>query len=140
MQAYLYDGYWEDIGTVKAFYESNLALTDENPNFRCADKTHAGCLGCRISASLPATGTLQHEIALVMSPSSCVSKSLCSFYDKDAPIYTMSRFLPPSKVLDAEVTNSILGDGCVVRLISVLDPKCSLPCQDEFLQHALLTR
>lgn len=27
----------------------------------------------------------------------------------------MSRFLPPSKVLDAEITNSILGDGCVVR-------------------------
>jgi hypothetical protein len=26
-----------------------------------------------------------------------------SFYDKDAPIYTMSRFLPPSKVVDAEV-------------------------------------
>ena len=48
-------GYWEDIGTVRAFYESNLALTDSpNPNF--------------------------------------------SFYDKDAPIYTMSRFLPPSKV------------------------------------------
>ena len=27
----------------------------------------------------------------------------------------MSRFLPPSKVLDAEVNDSILGDGCVVR-------------------------
>lgn len=27
----------------------------------------------------------------------------------------MSRFLPPSKVLDAEINNSILGDGCVVR-------------------------
>lgn len=23
---------------------------------------------------------------------------VCSFYDRDAPIYTMSRFLPPSKV------------------------------------------
>ena len=38
-----------------------------------------------------------------------------SFYDKDAPIYTMSRFLPPSKVQDAEVSNSVLGDGCVIR-------------------------
>lgn len=29
--------YWEDIGTVRAFYESNLALTDSpNPNFRWA--------------------------------------------------------------------------------------------------------
>ena len=27
----------------------------------------------------------------------------------------MSRFLPPSKVQDAEVNNSVLGDGCVIR-------------------------
>lgn len=39
----------------------------------------------------------------------------CSFYDKDAPIYTMSRFLPPSKVQDAEIVDSILGEGCVIR-------------------------
>jgi ADP-glucose pyrophosphorylase len=35
IQAYLYDGYWEDIGTVEAFYEANLALTDSpTPKFR----------------------------------------------------------------------------------------------------------
>lgn len=39
----------------------------------------------------------------------------CSFYDYDAPIYTMSRFLPPSKVAEAEISNSILGDGTVIR-------------------------
>lgn len=72
VQAHLFKGYWEDIGTVRAFYESNLALTDSpNPNF--------------------------------------------SFYDKDAPIYTMSRFLPPSKVMGADVERSILGDGCIVE-------------------------
>jgi glucose-1-phosphate adenylyltransferase len=72
VQAYLYNGYWEDIGTVKAFYDANLALTDSpNPAF--------------------------------------------SFYDKDAPIYTMSRFLPPSKIIDATVERSILGDGCTVE-------------------------
>ena len=36
VQAYLYDGYWEDIGTIEAFYEANLALTDSpKPDFRC---------------------------------------------------------------------------------------------------------
>ena len=40
---------------------------------------------------------------------------VCSFYDYDAPIYTMSRFLPPSKVADADISNSILGDGTVIR-------------------------
>jgi glucose-1-phosphate adenylyltransferase len=27
VQAYLFDGYWEDIGTIDAFYQANLALT-----------------------------------------------------------------------------------------------------------------
>ena len=31
--AYIFDGYWEDIGTVGAFFEANLALTDEIPPF-----------------------------------------------------------------------------------------------------------
>jgi len=29
--AFIYDGYWEDIGTIRSFYEANLNLTD--PNF-----------------------------------------------------------------------------------------------------------
>lgn len=31
--AYPFEGYWEDIGTMRAFYESNLALTGPNPPF-----------------------------------------------------------------------------------------------------------
>lgn len=35
IQAHMYDGYWEDIGTIEAFYRSNLALTVEpKPDFR----------------------------------------------------------------------------------------------------------
>lgn len=29
--AYLFDGYWRDIGTIKSFYEENLSLTDSVP-------------------------------------------------------------------------------------------------------------
>lgn len=36
--AYLFDGYWEDIGTIKAFYESNLLLCDTNPPFKFHDE------------------------------------------------------------------------------------------------------
>jgi len=72
VQAYAFKGYWEDIGTVEAFYNANLSLA--NPE------------------------TAQF-----------------SFYDRAAPIYTMSRFLPPSKILDAEVSHSIIGDGCVIK-------------------------
>merc|ERR1719160_1597061 len=67
VQAHLFDGYWEDIGTIKAFYESNLALCDAaNPSF--------------------------------------------SFYYKDYPIYTMTRFLPPSKLVECNVERSMIGD------------------------------
>lgn len=33
----------------------------------------------------------------------------------------MSRFLPPSKVQDAEVNNSVLGDGCVIRACTTIN-------------------
>jgi len=32
-----FDGYWEDIGTIRSFYETNLQLTDPNPPFNFFD-------------------------------------------------------------------------------------------------------
>jgi len=33
VKAYLFNDYWEDIGTIKSFFESNLALAKQPPNF-----------------------------------------------------------------------------------------------------------
>lgn len=33
VQVHVFDGYWEDIGTIRSFYEANLALCGENPPF-----------------------------------------------------------------------------------------------------------
>jgi glucose-1-phosphate adenylyltransferase len=33
VQAHLFDGYWEDLGTIKAYHEANLALAGDNPPF-----------------------------------------------------------------------------------------------------------
>ncbi|MEH2077574.1 MAG: glucose-1-phosphate adenylyltransferase, partial [Nostoc sp.] len=72
VQAYLFDDYWEDIGTIEAFYHANLALTQQpQPPF--------------------------------------------SFYDEEAPIYTRARYLPPSKLLDCQITESIIGEGCILK-------------------------
>ncbi len=35
-----FDYYWEDIGTIRSFYDTNLALTDENPPFNFYDPKH----------------------------------------------------------------------------------------------------
>ncbi|MHC5935656.1 glucose-1-phosphate adenylyltransferase [Nostoc sp.] len=72
VQAYLFDDYWEDIGTIEAFYHANLALTQQpQPPF--------------------------------------------SFYDEEAPIYTRARYLPPTKLLDCHITESIIGEGCILK-------------------------
>lgn len=72
VQAYLFGGYWEDIGTIEAFYDANLALTRQPlPPF--------------------------------------------SFYDENAPIYTRARYLPPNKMLDCTVTESMISEGCILK-------------------------
>ncbi|NJL78854.1 MAG: glucose-1-phosphate adenylyltransferase [Richelia sp. RM1_1_1] len=72
VQAFLFDDYWEDIGTIEAFFNSNLALTHQpRPPF--------------------------------------------SFYDEEAPIYTRSRYLPPSKLLNCQIAQSMIGEGCILK-------------------------
>ena len=39
VQVHLFDGYWEDIGTIRAFYEANLQLaSDRPPSIWCRPK------------------------------------------------------------------------------------------------------
>src|SRR6266498_2625064 len=70
VQAYLFDGYWEDIGTISAFYRANLDLTSKIPKF--------------------------------------------NLFDAEAPVFTRARYLPPSKVEESQILDSILSDGCIV--------------------------
>jgi glucose-1-phosphate adenylyltransferase len=69
--SYFFDGYWEDIGTIPAFFEANLNLTEPLPKF--------------------------------------------NFYDEARPIFTHARFLPGSKILQSEVSASILCEGSIIN-------------------------
>ncbi|MEW6549778.1 MAG: glucose-1-phosphate adenylyltransferase [Spirochaetota bacterium] len=40
IHAYLFNGYWEDIGTIKSFYDANIQLTDMNPQFNFYDESN----------------------------------------------------------------------------------------------------
>ena len=39
VNAYVFDGYWEDIGTIRNFYEANLELTSVRPRFDIYDES-----------------------------------------------------------------------------------------------------
>ncbi|TFG64980.1 MAG: glucose-1-phosphate adenylyltransferase [Spirochaetales bacterium] len=69
VNAYIYPGFWEDIGTIKSFYETNLNLASINPDFNFYDEnspiyTHRRQLPaskinfCTISQSLAAEGSI----------------------------------------------------------------------------------
>jgi glucose-1-phosphate adenylyltransferase len=38
--AYVFNGYWEDIGTIDSFYHANIALTAATPQFDCYDEAY----------------------------------------------------------------------------------------------------
>ena len=76
LKSYVFNDYWEDIGTIGAFFESNLALTQQpTPPF--------------------------------------------SFYDEKFPIYTRPRYLPPSKIVDTQITDSIVSEGSILKSCSI---------------------
>jgi glucose-1-phosphate adenylyltransferase len=76
VQLHLFDGYWEDIGTIYSFYEANLALASSNPPFQldlpdAPIYTHARYLpptridGASIIGSLVADGCCIEQGAVV---------------------------------------------------------------------------
>lgn len=71
VQAFLFDDYWEDIGTIRSFYEANLDLAAPLPKF--------------------------------------------NFFNTAAPIYTRSRYLPPSKMHNCDIDNSMVSEGCILN-------------------------
>lgn len=71
VQAYLFNSYWEDIGTIRAFFDANLDLASPLPKF--------------------------------------------NFFDTEAPIYTRSRYLPPSKLHECDIDNSMVSEGCILN-------------------------
>ncbi|MCB1120366.1 MAG: glucose-1-phosphate adenylyltransferase [Verrucomicrobiae bacterium] len=75
MRSYIFDGYWEDIGTVAAFFESNLSLASDVPPFNFFDGeypvyTHARYLPaskinhCKIDHAIIADGCIIYDAVL----------------------------------------------------------------------------
>lgn len=77
VQMHLFDGYWEDIGTIKSFFQCNLDLAKSPPAF---DLSSA-----------------------------------------EAPIYTRARFLPPARIDNATIKNSIIADGCIIEAGAIIE-------------------
>jgi glucose-1-phosphate adenylyltransferase len=61
--SYQYEGYWEDIGNIRAFYEANLALTKDLPEFNFFDNSKQIYTRARLLPPAKISGTtLDHTI------------------------------------------------------------------------------
>lgn len=61
--SYQYEGYWEDIGNIAAFFDANLALTKDLPEFNLFDNTKAIYTRPRLLPPAKISGTtLDHTI------------------------------------------------------------------------------
>ncbi|HEX8294896.1 MAG TPA: glucose-1-phosphate adenylyltransferase [Chthoniobacteraceae bacterium] len=78
LHSYVFQGYWEDIGTIRAFFDSNLALTDAVPQFNFFDTiapiyTHARFLpatkinGANIRKAIISDGCIIDEATIERS-------------------------------------------------------------------------
>lgn len=142
VSAYLYDGYWADVGTIRAFYDANIMLTGRgapfsflhpkrpiytHPRFlpppRVQDSTlDAALIGdgayldsCRVDTSVIGVRT-------VVRPGAGISRSVllgADAYDElDAPSGRIPLGIGRDVVLDGVIVdkNARIGDGC--RLVN----------------------
>ncbi len=75
LTGFFHKDYWEDIGTIRAFYEANLSLASPSPQM--------------------------------------------TFYDTEYPIYAQPLFLPPSRLEQCDIRDSLISDGCIVHNVSI---------------------
>ena len=59
--SYAYDGYWEDIGTIRSFFESNIALTEPIPEFNLFDNDNVIYTRPRLLAPAKVFGTFFNQ-------------------------------------------------------------------------------
>ena len=128
--AYLYKGYWEDIGTIESFYNANLALTGEAPPFDCynerqpifTDMTYLPgpkiydthiinsiiCEGCVVYAK-----TISHSI---LGPRILVKNGTVI---QDSYIMGNNYYVPPHFHNNANAKELSIGENCHLKKVIV---------------------
>jgi glucose-1-phosphate adenylyltransferase len=90
--AHRFSGYWEDIGTIRAFYEANLAFADPMPKFSFYDEVNPIYTRARF---LPPTKTNSARVEQSLVGDGCIIEG-------------------------AEITRSIIGIRSIIRERSIL--------------------
>ncbi len=106
---YRYEGYWEDVGDLDAYYRANLMLVDENPSLRLDDP------------AWPIFTRMESESPTWFSPVSSVDRSIIGAGCRIAGRVTGSVIFPQVRIGEgAVVENAILFPGCRVEADAIV--------------------
>ncbi len=122
---YDFDGFWEDIGTIRSFYETNLMLTEKNPPFNFFDQkfpiyTHPRFLpGSTIEDSilkdvLLAEGCCIEKATITHSVIGLRSQIRCNTIIADSVLMGNDYYEKPGS-LEAVCGALEIGEGCEIR-------------------------
>jgi glucose-1-phosphate adenylyltransferase len=107
---YPFDGYWQDVGTIQSFWEANMALLADNPEFDLYDKEWV--IHTRSEERAPAK----------VGPTAQVHRSLISHGCQIDGMVVNSVLSPGVQVdMGAVVRDSIIMFDCVIRSGAVVD-------------------
>jgi glucose-1-phosphate adenylyltransferase len=134
VKSYEYNGYWEDIGTISAFYHANLMLTDEIPSFNMYNEvtplyTRARSLppsklnNAKVNQALISEGTIINDAE--------ISRSIIgirTFVDHgtkifDSIIMGMDKYR--FNTIDGQEIPRGIGPNCEIRK-AIIDKDCSI--------------
>ena len=140
VHAHLFDGYWEDIGTIRSFYDANIDLTRPNSPFTLENQdapifTHARFLpptrldGVRITSSLISDGCVIGEGAVIENSVIGLRCKIGKNVRISNSILMGSDFYQSAKELAAEQAQGLppigIGDGSLLDGV-IVDKNCRI--------------
>jgi glucose-1-phosphate adenylyltransferase len=121
-----FDGYWEDIGTIRSFYDTNLELAETKPRFNFYDPqapiyTHSRFLpgstinNCTIEKALIADGCVIEDSVIRKSVIGLRSQIGTGCYISRSIIMGLDYYDNPTLQKSEDIPPLGIGDGCQIR-------------------------
>jgi glucose-1-phosphate adenylyltransferase len=126
--SYQYEGYWTDIGTIPSFFEANIGLTDEIPQFNLFDKnyifTRARMLppskmsGTQVEATIIADGCIINASRLKRSIIGIRTRIGFDTIIENCYVMGSDNYQTLEQIEESRLSNSPImgiGDRCVIK-------------------------
>ena len=143
--SYPYEGYWEDIGTIKSFFDANIALTDNIPDFNLHDSkygvyTHPRMLpptklfGTKISKALISEGSIIHADSIESSVIGIRTRIMESTSLKNVVVFGNDFYEGLDELMDDSIVNMGIGKNCHIEN-AIIDKDCRISDDVQIIGH-----